>query len=244
MIAESPPARPSDVLRSAVGMIGLVVGAVIGILRRAHTRNRRAMVDGMLHDAAHAAAGACRVRVQVVGERPPGGVIYLFNHQSQFDAVVIPIALGDGITAVGKRELARHPIFGPMMRFAGVAFIARDDLAQAKAALAPVVDTLHQGISVVIAPEGTRAPTPHPLPFKKGAFHLAIQAGVPVVPVVLSGMRQVCARDSFIVRPGIVRAEILAPIDVSEWDPHDMNDQVEGVRQQYVAALRTSDLAE
>ena len=84
-------------------------------------------------------------------------------------------------------------------------------------ALQPAVDKLGDGISVVIAPEGTRSLTPTLGTFKTGAFHLARQAGVPVVPIVIRNAGELMWRDALTVKPGTVQVTVLPPIDVSAW---------------------------
>ena len=111
--------------------------------------------------------------------------VFLFNHQSQLDVLILAKLLRGGFTGVAKKEAANVPAFGLMFRLADVAFVDRGNTAQAKAALAPAVARLREGISLVMAPEGTRSATPALGPFKKGAFHVAMQAGVPIVPIVI-----------------------------------------------------------
>ncbi|MGY2060997.1 lysophospholipid acyltransferase family protein, partial [Nocardia gipuzkoensis] len=73
--------------------------------------------------------------------------------------------------------------------------------------------------------------------FKKGAFHIAIQAGVPVVPIVIRNAGEIAWRNSAVVRKGVVDVAVLAPIDVRDWDPHQMDAEVERVRQLFVETL-------
>ncbi|MFC6009859.1 1-acylglycerol-3-phosphate O-acyltransferase [Nocardia lasii] len=225
--------RPLDYLRTIAGFVGLVGGALVGVLRKSYTRDRQAMADALMHDATTATLRAIDVRLRVVGAenaRAPRPAVFLFNHQSQFDVIIVPKVLDGAVTGIGKKELANHPLFGPLMRFVGVTFIDRSDTERAKAALAPVVSTLREGLSIAVAPEGTRSFTPGVAPFKKGAFHIAIQAGVPVIPVVLRNAGEIAWRDSAIARSGVVDVAILPPIDVSGWDPANMDAEVEGVR--------------
>lgn len=233
--------RPADFLRTLLGLGALLGGALFGILRKSYTRDRRAMADALMRYGAGWPLRLCGIRLRVTGAehaRSPRPAVFLFNHQSQFDVLIVPTVLGAGVTGVGKKELIRHPIFGPLMRFVGVTFIDRSNTDRAKASLAPVVDTLRAGLSIAIAPEGTRSYTAQPGGFKKGAFHIAAQAGVPVIPVVIRNAADIGRRDSMIARPGIVDVAILPPIDISAWDPSGMDDLVAKVRQQYLETLR------
>ncbi len=169
--------------------------------------------------------------------RAPRPAVYLFNHQSQFDMVVLAAVLGAGFTGIVKKEVTANPIFGPLLRFAGATFIDRSDTASAKAALAPVIDTLRGGLSLVVAPEGTRSRTPRVGPFKKGAFHIAMQAGVPVVPIVIRNAGEIAWRDSAVVRKGTVDVAVLPPIDVTGWAPENLDADVERVRRMFIETL-------
>ncbi|MBF6248863.1 1-acyl-sn-glycerol-3-phosphate acyltransferase, partial [Nocardia elegans] len=180
------------------------------------------------------------VRVRVSGAhnaRSPRPAVFLFNHQSQFDVIIVPYVLGGGVTGIGKKELTRNPVFGPLMRFVGVTFIDRSSTERARAALAPVVDTLRSGLSIAVAPEGTRSYSPEVGPFKKGAFHIALQAGVPVIPVVIRNAGDIAWRNSMIARSGTVDVAILDPIDVRGWDPADLDERVEQVRLLFLRTL-------
>src|SRR6202043_2855196 len=107
-----------------------------------------------------------------------------------------------------------------MFQIAGVAFVERGNTTQARQALAPAVEKIvNQGLSLMIAPEGTRARTPKLGPFKKGAFHIAMQAQVPIVPVVLRGTGEVMRRGDQTIRSGEVQVIVLPPVDTSGWRP-------------------------
>ncbi|MFI6870416.1 HAD-IB family hydrolase [Nocardia sp. NPDC050406] len=233
-------AKPIDYLRTVVGLSALVGGALFGVAAKAHTKQRRQMADSLLNHAADSTLRGTGVRVRVVGAehaRSPRPAVFLFNHQSQFDMVVVTEVLGGGITGIAKKEITRNPVFGPLMRFVEVTFIDRADTKAAKAALAPVVETLRGGLSIVIAPEGTRSLTPRIGPFKKGAFHIAIQANVPIIPVVIRNAGEIAWRNSAIVRKGVVDVAVLPPIDVSTWNPADMDADIERVRQLFIDTL-------
>ncbi|NKY84130.1 HAD-IB family hydrolase [Nocardia veterana] len=232
--------RVGDYLRTAVGFTGLLSGAAAGVVSRAPTREHRAMADAMIATAADATLRSTGIRVRVVGAehaRQPRPAVFLFNHQSQFDMVVLAEVLRSGFTAVVKKEVTANPVFGPLLRFAEATFIDRSDTTSAKAALEPVVETLRGGLSIVVAPEGTRSLTPRIGPFKKGAFHIAIAAGVPIIPIVIRNAGEIAWRNSAIVRKGTVDVAVLPPIDVSDWDPQDMDADIARVRQLFVDTL-------
>ena len=113
--------------------------------------------------------------------------------------------LRGGFTGVAKAEAKKVPGFGQFFQIAGVAFIERGDIRQAKQALEPAVAKVRdERISLVIAPEGTRSATPRLGRFKKGAFHIAMQAEVPIVPIVIRNAGEVMWRGSQTLHGGTV----------------------------------------
>ncbi|MBA2348859.1 MAG: HAD-IB family hydrolase [Solirubrobacterales bacterium] len=231
---------PVDVARTVAFYGGLAgaayAGAGIGLLRR----SRQTLVDitgGVGADVSLAVAG---IEVDVIGTehlwsaRP---CIFAFNHQSKIDTILMAKLLRGGFTGVAKKEAANVPGFGQFFRIAGVAFIDRSDGKKAQEAMAPAVDKLRAGTSLVIAPEGTRSPTPRLGPFKKGAFHLAMQAEVPMVPIVIRNAGEVMWRGAQTVRPGRVEVAVLPPLDTSAWTAETVADHVAEVRAQFVHTL-------
>jgi putative phosphoserine phosphatase/1-acylglycerol-3-phosphate O-acyltransferase len=102
----------------------------------------------------------------------------------------------------------------------------------------PLVDVMqNEGKSVVLAPEGTRSTTRKLGAFKKGAFHLAMQAGVPIVPIVIHNASDIAPKGDFVFRPGKVRVEVLEPIETKHWRLEDIDQHVNDVRQLYLEAL-------
>ncbi len=171
-------------------------------------------------------------------ERP---AVFIFNHQSALDAVLMIKMLRRDLTGVGKKEIKRNPIFGPLFSAAGVAFVDRADTGRAIEALKPAVDALRHGRSLVISPEGTRSPTPRLGRFKKGAFHMAMQAGVPIVPVVFRNVLDALPRDALVVRPATIEAVVLPPIDTTEWSVESLDDEIQAIRARYLRILEPPD---
>jgi hypothetical protein len=99
------------------------------------------------------------------------------------------------------------------------------------------VDALKHGTSLVIAPEGTRSPTPRLARFKKGAFHIAMQAGVPIVPVVLRNTGDALPKSGFVVRPTTIEVVVLPPIDTSGWTRERLDIEIEAIRSRYLEVL-------
>jgi putative phosphoserine phosphatase/1-acylglycerol-3-phosphate O-acyltransferase len=163
--------------------------------------------------------------------------IFIFNHQSYLDAVLMIKLMRRDLTGVGKQELRRNPIFGPLFGAAGMAFIDRADPAKAIESLKSVVEALKQGRSLVIAPEGTRSLTPRLGRFKKGAFRMAMEAQVPIVPVVFRNVLDALPKDALVVRPATVEAVVLPPVDTSSWTLESLDDEIRTIRNAYLEIL-------
>jgi putative phosphoserine phosphatase/1-acylglycerol-3-phosphate O-acyltransferase len=234
--------RPSleQVARTALSYASLVPAVAAGVGVTLLNRSRRDGVNLAVATWADLATSLAQIDLAVEGEehlwsqRP---AVFLFNHQSNVDPVLVAKLLRRDFTGVGKQEIRRNPLFGPAFAFAGVVFIDRADTGRAIEALAPAVEALRHGRSLAIAPEGTRSHTPQLGPFKKGAFHLAMQAGVPVVPIVFRNSLDVLPRGSAVMRPARVEVVVLPPIDTSAWRRETLDAHVEDVRSRFLAVL-------
>ncbi|WP_354699386.1 hypothetical protein DSM112329_05101 [Paraconexibacter sp. AEG42_29] len=232
---------PVDIVRTAAFYGGLAGAFGTGIGLGVLNRSRETLINitgGVGADVSLAVAG---IDVDIVvgaehlwSARP---CVFAFNHQSKIDPILLMKLLRGGFTGVAKQEARNVPGFGQAFAIAGVAFIDRADAGQARAAMAPAVDKLRAGTSLVIAPEGTRSPTPRLGKFKKGAFHLAMQAEVPMVPIVIRNAGEVMWRGAQTVRPGRVEVAVLPPVDTSQWTPATVSEHVAEVRAQFVETL-------
>lgn len=145
-----------------------------------------------------------------------GPVVLAPNHASYIDAVVLFAALPTDFRFVAKRELLDTPLIGTVVRKVGHLTVERADVAQSVADASRVVAELRAGRSLVIFPEGTFVAAPGLLPFRLGAFHAAVEAGRPIVPVVLRGTRRVLPADTWLPRPGPIEVIVGEPIAPSE----------------------------
>lgn len=131
--------------------------------------------------------------------------IYIFNHRSFIDAPVIPMVIPQEVRAIGKKELSKIPVFGTIIGKLAV-WVDRRDPESRKVSLEKLVNYLSQGISIVVAPEGTRNDSTETLlPFQKGAFRLSVDLGIPILPLAIIGADQVMKRGSILLTPGKVR---------------------------------------
>ncbi|MGZ8746355.1 MAG: lysophospholipid acyltransferase family protein, partial [Mycobacterium sp.] len=114
----------------------------------------------------------------------------------------------------------------------------RDDPQKALEGLKKVEELARKGLSILIAPEGTRLDTTEVGPFKKGPFRIAMSAGIPVVPIVIRNAEVIAARDSSTFNPGIVDVVVYPPIPVEDWTHDNLSERIAEVRELYLETLR------
>jgi putative phosphoserine phosphatase/1-acylglycerol-3-phosphate O-acyltransferase len=218
---------------SAVG-----AGIGVGLLRG----SKRDFLDVSTSLGADLSLGLAGVNVDVISgaeyltsARP---CVFVFNHQSKIDPIIAMKLVRGKLTGVAKKEAKNIPGFGQLFQLAEVAFVDRGNTTQAKQALEPAVAKVRDdGISLIIAPEGTRSATPRLGPFKKGAFHIAMQAGVPMVPIVIRNAGEVWWRGSQIIRAGTVEVVVLPPLDSTTWQADELGRHMADVREMFVETL-------
>jgi 1-acyl-sn-glycerol-3-phosphate acyltransferase len=155
------------------------------------------------------------VTVDVEGmDRVAGGqpAVFVANHQSLFDPPALFLTVPGKLRVIAKRSLFLVPIFGQALWAAGVIPINRRDRQSSIASMTRAAERIRSGLSVLVFAEGTRSPDGRLLPFKKGAFVLALQAGVPVHPVLVRGSRDVLPPGAFFPRPGRILVSFLEPV--------------------------------
>ncbi len=180
------------------------------------------------------------VRLEVEGlenlpdtEQP---VIFVGNHQSNFDILCYFAGLPFQFRWMAKEELFRIPLFGMAMRRCGYIPIDRSDRRKAMKSMIAAAERIRSGTSVVIFPEGTRTEDGRIQNFKKGGFLIALKAQVPIVPVAISGSRDVLPKDSFRIRSGKIRLRILPPIATAGLTSKDSDTLMAQVRDRLVLA--------
>lgn len=144
---------------------------------------------------------------------PNGTYVFMANHLSLVDIVAIFVALPINVGFLAKKELRRVPFLGPAMVAGGHVFIDRKKHSSAVRAMTEAAEDVKRGASLVIFPEGTRGKDDVIQPFKKGGFHLARQANVPIVPLGLRGTRAILGKSELGIKPGDVHVHVGAPID-------------------------------
>lgn len=164
--------------------------------------------------------------------------VFIFNHRNNFDPVIVGALVKDNWTGVGKKELQNDPIVGTIGKLVDTVFIDREDQKSAVESLRSAEELARKGLSVVIAPEGTRLDTRSVGPFKKGPFRLAMSAGVPIVPIVIRNAEVISARNSSTLHPGKVDVVVYPPLSVADWTLEDLTERIAEVRQLYVDTLK------
>jgi 1-acyl-sn-glycerol-3-phosphate acyltransferase len=149
--------------------------------------------------------------VEIEGELPAGPFVLVANHRSWLDVLVLS-RLPREMKWVAKEELFRVPWLGWMLRLSGDIPVRRGDGPSSEAALESARAYLARGLPVVFFPEGTRSRDGALRAFKLGAFQVAEEAGVPIVPVALSGTAEGMPADTLALRPAHIVARILAPV--------------------------------
>jgi putative phosphoserine phosphatase / 1-acylglycerol-3-phosphate O-acyltransferase len=223
---------------AVIGSLGPVAAGALGVGML--TRNKRAGVNFLTRFWPEAVLALSGVKLNVIGaenltaQRP---AVFLFNHRNNFDVFIVAALVKDNWTGVAKKELERNPLFGPLGKLMDAAFVDRADTEAALAALQPVEEAARKGLSILIAPEGTRLDTTTVGPFKKGAFRIAMATGLPVVPIVIRNSDSVAGRNATTLHPGTVDVAVLPPVSVQDWTVANLRDKIEQIRGNYLELL-------
>ena len=234
-------ASPVSQVRTVAGiasMVPVAAGALgVGLL----TRNKRTGVNFFTSVFGRTLLATIGINLNVLGKenltakRP---AVFIFNHRNQADPLIAGSLVNDNFTSVGKKELEGDPIVGTIGKILDAAFIDRDDPQKAVEGLKKVEDLARKGLSILIAPEGTRLDTTEVGPFKKGPFRIAMSAGIPIVPIVIRNAEVIAARDSSTFNPGTVDVIVYPPIPVDDWTHDNLNERIAEVRQLYLDTLK------
>lgn len=227
-------ARTSALFGGFAAAVG--AGTIAGLL----TLDRRGGMDMVTSLFGRAGGLLGNIHVEVIGEqhtrhRP---AVFFINHQSTLiDAMVVSRVIQRGFTVVAKAEVKRIPVLGQLLTLADVAFLDRSNTSKAISAMQPAVDKLRAGISIVMAPEGTRSLSPRVGALKKGGFHLARDAGVPIVPVVIRNAGEIMWRNAKVAQEGTIEVVVHEPVPTINWTRGDIDEWVSRTRQLYVDTL-------
>jgi putative phosphoserine phosphatase/1-acylglycerol-3-phosphate O-acyltransferase len=219
---------------SSLGPLAAVALGV-GLVRR----NKRAGVNFLTRFWPGTVLALSGVKLNVAGaehltERRPA--VFLFNFRRNVDVFLVAALVKDNWTGVATKELRSSRVFGQLGKLLDVAFVDREHPGTA-AALKPLEVAARKGLSILIAPEGTRLDTESVGPFKKRAFLIAMAAGLPIVPIVIRNSESVAGRNTARLNPGTVDIAVLPPVSVAGWTLLNLRERIAQVRTAYLETL-------
>ncbi|KAL2123987.1 hypothetical protein VTJ04DRAFT_352 [Mycothermus thermophilus] len=168
--------------------------------------------------------------------------VFVGNHQTELDVLMLGCMFPKFCSVTAKASLRRVPFLGWFMALSGTVFLNRSNSKDARQAMSGAAETMRsRRQSVYIFPEGTRSYTKEPtlLPFKKGAFHLAVQAQVPIVPVVVANYSHVFWIKGMVFKSGRVPCKVLDPIPTTGLTAADVDDLTRTTRELMLKELIT-----
>ncbi len=181
-------------------------------------------------------SGARRLLVEGADRLDPNRpAVVVANHRSLLDPAVLMHHSPVPLRFLAKHTLGRYPIFGRALREMGHIFVNRSDRGKAAMSLKRAAQAVREGRTVLVFPEGTRSKTDELLPFKRGAFELAIEAGVPIVPAWIEGAGEILAPGGRVGRAGTIVLLFGEPIETHGASKGDVAKLVESARARMAA---------
>ncbi len=223
---------------AAIGSLFPIAGTAAGVA--VVRRNRRAGLNFLFGRWSETLLKINGVKLNIRAEENAWAVrpaVFVFNHRNGFDPFIATQIVNRDFTAVAKGELRHDPFVGTLGRLAEIAFVDRGDTVASIEALKSIEELAAKGLSVLIAPEGTRLDTREVGPFKKGAFRIAMSAGLPIVPIVIRNAELIGGRNASSINPGTVDVVVLPPVPTDDWRHEDLPDHIAEVRQMFLDTL-------
>jgi putative phosphoserine phosphatase/1-acylglycerol-3-phosphate O-acyltransferase len=232
--------RLADVVRTSLVYGGLAGSLFAGVPAWLLNRSRRDLANVAISVWGDFGSAVAGLDIETDGEehlwshRP---AVFIFNHQSQTDALIISHLLRRDFTGVAKKEMKSNLLVGTVLDAVGTVFIDRSKSDEAIEALKPAVRSLKNGVSFAIAPEGSRSTGYRLGTFKMGAFHIAMQAGVPIVPIVIQNSSDSQPKGGFFIRPARIRVTVLPPVSTDGWTNETVHEHANSVRKSFLDVL-------
>lgn len=179
--------------------------------------------------------GGVRMRVSGQENIPAGVCVFVANHASNVDPPAVVAAIPRRVALLGKKEVFRIPILRRALLLADFVPVDRSNRAAAIASVEQAVARMKKGVSYLVFPEGTRSPDGRLRLFKKGTFVMAIQAGVPVVPVAVIGAHKLMPKGSNALHPGTMEVHFLPAVDARPY-AEEQRDELRARVQAAIAA--------
>jgi 1-acyl-sn-glycerol-3-phosphate acyltransferase len=166
--------------------------------------------------------------------------VVISNHQSEYDILALVTTLGIQYRWIIKKELRKVPLFGYALYASRNIFIDRGDHEQAMQSIRNGLERLPRGVSVMFFAEGTRSADGSIAPFKKGGFLVALEKGLPILPVTVNGSRRILPKKSLVFTPGPIEVVVADPIDTREFSRETMQDLVDKTRKVIISHFNPS----
>lgn len=237
VLAPSPVRRAQALWTTAAALVGTAVYAPMQLVR--YKRDPSPQTFHRLSGRwARGILRASGVRVALRDEaRPSGPVVFACNHQSALDILVLAGFVPYPFGFVAKEELRSTPLIGPVLENSACVFVDRRDPRASVRSIQQAGREIRGGASVLVFPEGVRTYSGGLAPFQRGAFVLAVEAGVPVVPVALHGSYRVLDERRMAMRPGTVGLHLMPPIDTAGLTRRDLPSLMTQTRDALEASL-------
>jgi putative phosphoserine phosphatase/1-acylglycerol-3-phosphate O-acyltransferase len=205
-----------------LGIVGAAVGAATRNRRKSPNLGPRRWIDELFRTNGVEVETAGRENLRA--SRP---AVFVVNRRNNVDLLVAALLVDRKFAVVMPDELEGDPVLG---NFA--------NLADVTSSLENAGEAVRNGLSIIVAPEATRHGTTGVGKFEDGAFRLAMEAGVPIVPIVIHDSEMIASGDASSMNPGTVHVTVLPPVPTDTWTPGRIGKRVTDVRQQFLATLR------
>jgi 1-acyl-sn-glycerol-3-phosphate acyltransferase len=199
--------------------VGLPMLVVLGII------NRRMWLYPIARWGAGLWMAACGAEVRAKGLEnlePGRQYVFIANHRSYLDTATLFFYAGRKMGLVAKKELLKAPVLGQGMHYVNIIAIDRSNPERALRSMDRAREVISAGYSFGVFAEGTRAMPGELLPFKKGAFHLALQVGTPIIPVAIKNTDMMMGKRTGVAYPGVVEITMLPPVETAEASEKDV----------------------
>lgn len=244
--AEENNSKVANLVRTGVAS-GIFIPAILkGVVSGVTSMSLTEGIETMMASLGDFGTTVAGIKLAVKGEehlwssRP---AVFILNHQSNADFLIALKLIRKEARGVAKKELEKMPIIGQMLAASGTIFLDRADKDKAIESLKPAIESLKMGTSVVIFPEGTRSYDYTLGKFKKGAFHMAMEAGVPLIPIILKNAHDVMPRGKNVFNPTLVEVIVLPPIHTHDWTKSNLDKKVTEVRNLFLKELKQEEVS-
>ncbi|OUR89592.1 hypothetical protein A9Q81_21355 [Gammaproteobacteria bacterium 42_54_T18] len=236
----NPLALISTIHGALAVLIPTIIALTVGLLLWVLTLNKRKALNGMTYLLGWIGSIAAGLRLTIDGieiidnNRP---AIFIFNHQSGIDPIILCRLLRKNIVGVAKIELKSHPVIGPLLSFGDTLFVDRDNKQSKTDVLDDANLVLSHTLSVAISPEGTRSKHSELGQFRSGPFRLARRSNRPIVPIIIVNSSNILPPRSLNMKPGLVHIKVLPPIYPEDWADNHPNEMAKTMHNTYMDEL-------